>query len=444
MKPAKTAPAPAPQPVKTLDPFGYWPASESRIGGLGGSAAPADPAYAFHSVYVDIGGGIVVCRLRFERLEATIGMLAIHVMGLAPAADARAEMIRSWTADLRDVAESDGVLELSFQASAGTRYAVVGHIYAESDARARSLAIELELTPDASSTSGQEAVRKSLFGRRVFRRTARMVVRTRPTLADPVCQPCTRAQFDEPVYARWAAEMQQPALHDSRQWCEIFILQTLERYGMLRPGAQGLGFGVRPWTGPAIMAARGCSIVVSDFGGSEGDAGRAQPSAVSALLEDLRFPSICADDIFDRQVSTRTIDITNLGPKLSGFDFAWSAGALEHLGSIATAQAFMRDSVGTLTLGGIAVHTTLLNIGSTMDTVDDASTVLFRRQDIERIAVDLVSRGHYVAQLAFDLGDPPIEPESGALLAPKDPELAAALDELGAIPFGLIVRRGDR
>lgn len=441
MKPAKKAPAPA--PVKILDPFGYWPASESRIGGLGGTAAPADPAYAFHSTYVDIGGGIVVCRLRFERLEATIGMLAVHVMGIAPTPDARAEMIRSWTADLRDVADSDGVLELSFQASAGIRYAVAGHIYAESDARARDLAIELQVTPDVSAVAGQQAVRKSLFGRRVFRRTARMVVRTRPTLADPVCQPCTRAQFNEPTYARWAAEMQQPALQDTRQWAEIFILQSLERYGMLRPGAQGLGFGVRPWTGPAIMAARGCSVAVTAFQDPERDA-RSAPAVANALLEDLRFPDICADDIFDRQVSTRTVDLNNLGTKLTGFDFAWSAGVIEHLGSIAAAQTFMQDSIAALTLGGIGVHTTLLNTGSTIDTVDDAGTVLFRRQDFERIAVDLVSRGHYVAQLSFTLGEPPIEPESGAVLAPKDPELAAAIDELGAIPFGLIVRRGDR
>ena len=442
MKPAKTAPAP--HPVKILDPFGYMPAAESRIGGLGGTAAPADPAYAFHTVYVEVGGGIVVCRLRFERLEATIGMLAVHVMGLAPAADARAEMIRSWTADLRDVADGEGVLELSFQASPGTRYAVIGSLYAESDARARSLSIELQLTPDASSTAGQQAVRKSLFGRRVFRRTARMVVRTRPTLADPVCQPCTRAQFNEPVYARWAAEMQQPALEDRRQWAEIFILQALERYGMLRPGAQGLGVGARPWTGPAIMAARGCSLVVSDLRPSGDDSPATSPAALNAMVEDLRFPTICADDIFDRQVHARSATTTDLGAALTAFDFAWSIGTLEHLGSIASAQSFMSDSIAALTLGGIAVHTTLLNSGSTMDTVDEASTVLFRRQDLERIAVDLVSRGHYVAQLAFDMGDPPIEPESGAVLAPKDPELAAALDELCPVPFGLIVRRGDR
>lgn len=442
MKPAKTAPAPP--PVKTVDPFGYWPTFESRIGGLGGSAAPPDPAYAFHSVYVEIGGGIVVCRLRFERLEATLGMLSVHVTGLAPDPGAQAEMIRSWTADLRDVAESDGVLEFSFQSSANARYAIMGHIYAECDARARSLAIELQLTPDSTATQGQQAVRKSLFGRRVFRRTARMAVRMRPTLADPVCQPCTPAQFKEVSYARWAEEMQQPALVDRRQWSEVFILQALERYGMLRPGARGLGFGVRPWSGPAIMAARGCTVTVTSWNAGEGPVGKPSAADLNGLLEALRFPSICADDIFDRQIEAQALDMNRLGNRFTGFDFAWSDGALEHLGSIEAAQMFVRETLGMLTLGGMAVHTTLLNIGSVMDTVDNASTVLFRRQDIERIAVDLVSRGHYVAQLNFDIGDPPIEPESGAALAPKDPELAAALDELGAVPFGLIVRRGDR
>lgn len=442
MKPAKTPPPPA--PVKTLDPFGYWPASESRIGGLGGKAAAADPAYAFHSSYVELGSGVVICRLRFERLEATMGMLAVHVAGRAPDPGAQAELIRSWNVDLRDVADGGGIIELSFQVSHGSRYAVLGHIYAESDARARSLAIELQLSPDSSSDEGKQAVRKSLFGRRVFRRTARMVVRSRPTLADPVCQPCTRAQLSEPTYTRWTAEMQQPTLEDSRQWAEVFVLQALERYGMLRPGAHGIGFGVRPWTGPAIMAARGCAATVTTF--DPEDVTRAGPASaeLDRLLEALRFPTICADDIFDRQVRTHPVNMAQPMTKLTGFDFLWSERTLEHLGSIEAAHTFVRESVNALTLGGLAVHTTLLNTGSVMDTVDDASTILLRRQDVERIAVDLISRGHYVAQLNFDLGDPPLEPEQGAVLAPKDPELAAALDELGAVPYGLIVRRGER
>lgn len=435
--------APTRPPALPVEPFAFWPKAQSRVAGLGGQAAPADPAYVFHSDYVEIGSGVVVCTLRFERLEATMGMLTVRINGRAPDPGAQAETIRTWTADLRDVAESDGVLEVSFQASAGSRYAVLGHIYEECDARARSLTAEYQLTPDAGAATGQQAVRKSLFGRRVFRRTAKMVVRARPTLADPVSQPCTPAQFDEPAYGQWTALMQQPAVQDRRQWAEVYVLQALERYGMLRPGAQGLGFAVQPWPGPAVMAARGCTVTLSGYS-TRSDDRKLNQSELLSLLESSRHPTICADDVYDRQVDARAIDMNKLSGKLPQFDFAWSIGALEHLGSIEAAEAFMRNSMATLTLGGMAVHTTLLNVSSVMDTVDNASTVLFRRQDFERIAVDLVSRGHYVAQLNFDLGEPPLEPEAGGVFAPRDPELAAALDEFEAVPFALIVRRGDR
>lgn len=441
MKPPKPAPI---RQVKTIDPFEYWPRAESRIGGLGGTMVPPDPAYVFHSAYVEIGSGVVVCSLRFERLEATMGMLNITVIGRAPDPEAQPEPVRSWTADLRDVAEGDGVLELSFQASAGSRYAVVGHVYEECDARARALTGEFQLTPDASAAEGKVAVRKSLFGRRVFRRTAKMVVRVRPTLADPVSQPCTPAQLTEPTFARWAGAIGHTAADPRDQWGEVFILQALERYGVMRPGARGLGFGVRTSVLPAFLAARGCTIMASDAPPAPVEGARRTPAPTAASLERLRHPEICADDVFDRQVDFTAIDPARIDGRVNGYDFAWSMNLIEHAGSIDAGLGFVRDAVNTLTFGGLAVHVMVFNSQSPFDTVDEAATVLARRQDLERMAVDLVSRGHYVAQLNFELGSPPLDPIDGASLAPADPELAAALDEHAPIPFGLIVRRGDR
>lgn len=424
-----TDPLPDPARTVSLGAFGYWPASASRIDGLGGQVIDPDPTYAFHTKYVDLGTGVVRCALRFGYLDATLGIITVRINGLPPGAGARAESVRTWTASLPEIASGEGVVEVSFQASAGSRYAVLGHIYGETDARARDLQITLATTPDTQEDQ-RAAARKSIFGRRVFRRANRMFRNEPATLADPVCQPCTAAQFDEPAFARWTAELKMPRRYDRRDWESVYLLQVLSRYGMLRPGARGLGFGVGIDKLPAAMASHGCTVVATDRAGER-----------LRSVEVLRFPEICSDEVFDRQVSSRAADMTAIPRDLTGFDFVWSTGALERLGSIDAGLAFVRDAIGCLTYGGLAVHTTTLNLSSNEDTAEDFETVVFRKRDLEKVAIDLVSRGHYVAQFSYDQGSSPTGKHAGTS---PDEQLRVSVDGATATSFGIIVRRGDR
>lgn len=427
----------------TLNAFGFWPASASRIMGLGGKVVDPDPNYVFHSNYAEIGTGIVRCALRFERLEASIGLLTIRVNGLPPGPGARAETIRTWTASLRDLAEGEGIAEVSFQASAGTRYAVLGHMYDETDARAHELSITLITDIESASNEQRAATRKSIFGRRVFRRATRMFLPDAPTLADPVSQGCTATQFGEPAYARWTGELKTPPVRDARQWESVYVLQALWRYGMLRPGARGLGFGVGAERLPAVMAAHGCSVLATDL--PVDDPRLYEWSEERARsIESLRYPEVCADEVFDRQIDFRRINLTSLPPDLSGFDFNWSIGAMQHLGSIEAGQEFIRNSIACLTFGGLAVHTTAFNVSSNLDTIDNDGAVLFRKQDLEKIAVDLVSRGHYVAQFKYDLGTTAHDARIDLLPDVSENRLKWKVDDYVTTAFGLIVRRGER
>lgn len=54
--------------------------------------------------------------------------------------------------------------------------------------------------------------------------------------------------------------------------------------------------------------------------------------------------------------------------------------------------------------GGIAVHTTEFNVSSNSDTVDNKSTVIFRKCDFEEMAINLKFAGHSI-DLDFTLGD---------------------------------------
>ena len=428
-----------------LDAFGFWPASASRVEGLGGQVVDPDPAYAFHSNYAEVGAGVVRCTLRFDRLDCTIGSITIRVNGLPPGPGARAESIRTWTASLREMAEGEGVVEVSFQASAGTRYAVLGHIYAECDARAHGLDVALETDLQSESEFQRAATRKSIFGRRVFRRANRMFRDEPPTLADPVSQACTAAQFEEPAYTRWCGEIREAPKRHRKQWEFVYILQTLWRYGMLRPGARGIGFGIGVEPLPAVLASHGCTIVASDLAADDARAQAwSKTNQHADSLEALRFSTICADEIFDRQVSYRPVDMNDIPPDLTGFDFTWSSCSLEHLGSIEKGLTFIRNSVDCLTYGGLAVHTTEFNVSSNEDTIDNDGTVLFRKRDLEKLAVDLVSRGHYVAQFNYDLGSAPLDQHIDVPPYAENDHLKLLLAGYVTTSFGIIVRRGER
>lgn len=93
---------------------------------------------------------------------------------------------------------------------------------------------------------------------------------------------------------------------------------------------------------------------------------------------------------------------------------------------------------------GLAVHTTELNLTSNAVTIDDAETVLFRRQDIEQIAVDLVSRGHFVAQIKYDFGTTPLDQHVDVPPYSTNDHLKLAMGGYVTTSFGLIIRRGDR
>lgn len=429
-----------------LDPFAFWPASASRIAGLGGETVDPDPAYVFHTVYTALPTGSVRCTARFTDLAADCGSMIVRINALPLTANSRAQTVKTWTVQLRDVADAGGEISAAFDADPDTSYAVLGHIYTETDATAHGLTIVLEASSaEKPYETKLAASRKSIFGRKMFRRANRMITEGKATLFDPVSQACTAAQFDEPVYAEWLDRMKAPLHRHRKQWEFVYILQALRRYGMLKSGARGLGFGVGLEPLPAVMATYGCSVLATDL--ASDDARARDWTATNQHLdsrESLRHPEICPDEVFDRLVTTREIDMNMIGSDLVDFDFTWSACSLEHLGSIAAGADFIRNSIGCLKHGGLAVHTTEFNLTSNTDTVDNDGTVLFRKQDIEKIALDLVSRGHFVAQIKYDFGDTPLDTHVDVPPYSDSNHLKLAIGRYVTTSIGIIVRRGDR
>jgi hypothetical protein len=112
------------------------------------------------------------------------------------------------------------------------------------------------------------------------------------------------------------------------------------------------------------------------------------------------------------------------------------------LGSIENGLRFVEESVKCLKIGGIAVHTTELNLTSNGKTVDNESTVLFRKKDFEELAQKLQDKGHRVFGLNFTYGDRPLD--NYIDLPPYSPNnhLKLSLGEYVTTSFGFVVRRG--
>lgn len=263
-----------------------------------------------------------------------------------------------------------------------------------------------------------------------------------PTLINPVSQACTQSQMDEDVYGYWCEAIKEVPRKHRKQWEFCYILQAAARYGVLAPGMRGLGFGVGGEPLTALFASRSISILATDLGAEQAAAqGWVDTAQHAASKEALNDRAICPADLFERLVQFRFMDMNAIDGDVRGFDFCWSACALEHLGSIQRGLDFIRNTLDCLKPGGVAIHTTELNCSSETDTLDNDSTVLFRRADFRRLAKQLRADGHQVT-LNFNTGDLPLDKHVDVPPFNDDNHLKLLISKWVTTSFGLIIRKG--
>jgi SAM-dependent methyltransferase len=126
---------------------------------------------------------------------------------------------------------------------------------------------------------------------------------------------------------------------------------------------------------------------------------------------------------------------------LKGFDFNWSSCSFEHLGSIEKGLKFLKKQLKTLKPGGWAVHTTEFNISSNDQTLDNCDTVIFRRRDLDNLAKELRSMGHFVEELDYSLGGLPEDFNVDVYPHTEEVHLKLQLNEYVVTSIGLIVQK---
>ena len=280
------------------------------------------------------------------------------------------------------------------------------------------------------------------FGpRRAYARNASRLglAHAEPALTNVVSQLATGGQIASPTYEAWRKALALPPIRHRKYWEYAWIVQALEESQMLRPGRRGVGFGVGSEPLAALMAKRGCTLVATDAPSGQ------VPSWVTsgqhaADLEAVNPGGLCPPAVFRASVRFRQADVNDIPGDLRGFDFCWSACALEHLGSLEMGLRFIERSLDCLRPGGIAVHTTEFNLSSAERTIESGSTVLYRQRDVEALVQRLRAQGHRI-DLNLHPGGHPLDRYVDLPPYRLDPHVKLLCGRYVSTSIGLLIRR---
>jgi len=207
---------------------------------------------------------------------------------------------------------------------------------------------------------------------------------------------CTQEQLESKPFQDWAERLGEARGHLHRkvwEWC--FITQALYERKLLQPGVSGLGFGVGTEPLSSLFCSLGVSICATDlFTDIAKERDWVNTNQHASGVESLNSRKLCSDELFNKNCTFRHVDMNDIPNDMSDFDFIWSSCALEHLGSLSRGEEFIYNAMNCLKPGGFAVHTTEYNFSSNSSTVVSGNTVLYRRQDIERIIRNIRKEGH--------------------------------------------------
>jgi tetratricopeptide (TPR) repeat protein len=250
---------------------------------------------------------------------------------------------------------------------------------------------------------------------------------------------CSAADFLHPEFARIVGMIGRTMILHRKLWEWVYVVHHLMGAGVVGPGRRGLVFGVGNEMLPALFASHGAAITATDAPADIGEAWQSTEQFASGLaaMPEGALPR----EQFERLVSWEPCDMTAIPAHLTGYDFCWSSCCFEHLGSLRAGMDFVVNSVERcLAPGGVAVHTTELNLSSNDATVANGATVLYRRRDIEDLIAELRALGHEAAPFSIA---PDTLTVDGFVDTPPyaTPHLKLLLEGYVATSVGLVVRK---
>lgn len=220
----------------------------------------------------------------------------------------------------------------------------------------------------------------------------------RPSFDDLVSQAANADDFFRPAFIAWAGLVhpderdQVPFFFHRKLWEWVYIAEAVRQSGCLRQGASALGFGVGNEPVPAMLARHGLRVLATDQALATSGEWSATGQHLQGLRDLLR-PEVVPDDELARLVRVRAVDMNEPLDELGTYDVVWSSCALEHLGSPEAGLDFVLRSARLLEPGGVAVHTTELELTSRDASAEYGHCAVYRRSELLELAERLRAEG---------------------------------------------------
>lgn len=262
-----------------------------------------------------------------------------------------------------------------------------------------------------------------------------------PSLETITSQICTASQFQEAAYRGWCKAAKSFVRLHRKQWEYVYIFEALRQSNAIRPGARGVGFGCGTEPTVALLAAQGCRILATDLPPEQAAGfGWIETNQHADSKQSLNQDNLCSAREFAQNVEFRHVDMNHIPHDIRGFDFAWSSCALEHLGTLEAGFDFIRNSLCCLRPGGVAVHTTEINLSSNDATIFGGRTAIYRRSDIESFVARCAEDGIAVAPLNWNAVSQPLDEVVDEEPYGKMPHLKLRFGGFVSTSIGLLFR----
>lgn len=209
--------------------------------------------------------------------------------------------------------------------------------------------------------------------------------------------------FNAPWLITRVTEMGHKLRLHRKLWEFAVIAETFnELTGRGRP-LDCLGFGVGKEPLAAWFALAGANVLATDHPNpTEAWTATGQHAA---SIEDIPYQGIVDEGTFRTQVNYESADMRKIPLLLFGaFDFVWSCGSFEHLGSLVLGEDFVCNAMRCLRPGGLAAHTTEFNSKSNEGTLNGRDLALYRRRDLEHLSDRLAAQGDRMRTLDLEPG----------------------------------------
>jgi SAM-dependent methyltransferase len=274
---------------------------------------------------------------------------------------------------------------------------------------------------------------------------------TPPDFSQLTSQAVSAAQCEDPTYLEWfrlltGTTESELNPYNRKTWEWAYIAEAVAQAGLMKPGRAALGFGVGNEPLPALFASRGLDVVATDQGVESGDRWASTGELMSGL-SGLSRPHLVADEELASHVEVRNVDMNDVPADLGTFDVIWSSCVIEHLGSPERGLDFVLESCRLLAPGGIAVHTTELELTARDTTADYGHCAVYRLVDLRGFAGRL-SELNCTSTFNFTVPMDTREDRwislisvDGQLAPPDIAHLKLAIGESLSTSFGLLIRR---